>query len=99
MENTRFIFHLKIHIPSGKASPQYGFAQQEHGEHESFVERTSGGGSSSVGALGTMDFSLMGRTNLAALLLAFLLAALRIVVSLVTLRYMGASFSHKALQL
>ena len=49
------------------------------------------GGSSSVGAQGTMDFSLMGRTNLAALLLAFLLGALRIVVSLVTLRRMGVT--------
>ena len=46
------------------------------------------GGSRSVGAVGTMDFSLMGRTNLAALLLAFLLGALCIVVSLVTLRCM-----------
>ena len=79
----RYIFHLKIDIPSGKASPQYGVAQQEHGEHESFVGSTSGVGSCSVGAQGTMDFSLMGRTNLAALLLAFLLGALRIVVSLV----------------
>ena len=38
----RYIFHLKIGIPSGKASPQYGFAQQEHGEHESFVGGAGG---------------------------------------------------------